>query len=364
MEVLYFAFSPTLFKEQFSTDRLSAQHESPITFDEIGRYVENIKLSSELWTFQNSCITELSGCPHWITQDILNWLLRLNRLKMRHFEPLILGALNQMSFNSTSETSDSLLKLLQEIERFNFIVYGLCDYMVTLGSSDFEDYGNGIYLSELGYSFTEVTKDLDEYLCSYDDENEEYSGVFNLNKIINTRHGRYFGKKGWYKWDEIRYLLSEWETHFKSSTKDIITSEEYDNEHRTVEHIMPQNPNAPGQWQMNQEELKKKFEYVVHDLGNLTILGCGANQAVQDIDLKSKADAYQLTCDGKDILKRAGKTYKWGADEILDRGRSMVEFISKRWRLPGQEPESELQLDYDDILSTNVKPPRKAKRNV
>ena len=357
------ALNTTLFKERFSTDRLSLQHKEPLTFDEIRVYVENIKISSELWAFQNSRIPKLTGDPIWITQEIVDWILRLNRLKMRHFKPLILGALNRMFFASSSETADTFLELLKEIERFNFIVYGLCDYTAALGANDFEDYGNSIYKNESNFSFEEVVTYLKDYLCSYDDVNDEFSGVFDLNKLINKVHARFFGKKGWYKWEEIRYFLSEWETHFKSSNVKIISAEEYDNEHRTVEHIMPQNPNAAGLWQINQSELGKRFEYVVHDLGNLTILGSGANKAVQDFNLKCKADAYRMTCDGQDILIRSGKSYRWGNDEILARGQSMVEFMCERWLLPGQEEDSELLLDFDDVLSTNVNPPRKSKKS-
>jgi hypothetical protein len=132
----------------------------------------------------------------------------------------------------------------------------------------------------------------------------------------------------------------------------------------SVEHIMPQNTNTAGQWYEIQKELKKRFNYVVHDLGNLTLLGIGANKAVQDIDLKGKAAAYKMTCDGKDILERAGTAYSWGTDIILERGKAMVEYMCERWRLPGQDEDSELLLDYEDVLSTNVKHPKKSKKNI
>ncbi|MEC4723884.1 HNH endonuclease family protein, partial [Noviherbaspirillum sp. CPCC 100848] len=130
-------------------------------------------------------------------------------------------------------------------------------------------------------------------------------------------------------------------------------------DYSSIEHIMPQNPGAPGKWQDQQSALGKRFKYVVDDIGNLTLLGIGANKAVQDIDLESKSAAYVLTCDGADILRRARPRNVWGENEILERGRDMVRFICERWQLPGQDDEDGDQfIDPDSVLSTNVKAPR------
>lgn len=355
------ALDGKLFKERFSNDRLALTHEEPLKLGELEAYVESIKRSSELWAFQNSCIAKLSVNPSWVTQDVVDWMLRLNRLGMRHFKPLILGALNQMSFANTRETAETLISLLKEIERFIFVVYELCEYSANQSSKTyFSDYGWGVFHSESEYSFAEIVTDVDEYLYSFD-EDGEFSGIFNPDEFINKVHARFHKDDGWYDWDSIHYFLSEWETHFKDSNQEIIPLDGYSN--GSIEHVMPQNTDALGQWQVNQAELGKRFKYVVHDLGNLTLLGIGANKAVQDIDLKCKAAAYQMSCDGKDILKRAGKGYSWGSTEILARGKTMVKFMCERWRLPGQDKDSDFLIGYDDILSTNVKPPRQSRKS-
>jgi len=276
---------------------------------------------------------------------------------MRHFDPMILGALNQMMYEQTIETDKSLINLLKEIERFVFIIYGLCDYPAHERSkTEFMDYGWGIFHNDSDYSFQSIVSELDDYLFSYNDE-DEIEGVFDTDRFVNKVSSRFDKDKGWYSWDELKYFLSEWEVHFKESRLHIIPADKY--KYLEKEHIMPQNPDAEGQWLTNKEKLGKRFKFVVHDLGNLSLLGKGANKAVQDIDLKNKAAAYQLSCDGINILKRAGKSYIWGNEEILARGRDMVNFLCKRWRLPAQDQDSELLLDHDDILSTNVKPKRK-----
>ena len=132
----------------------------------------------------------------------------------------------------------------------------------------------------------------------------------------------------------------------------------------SLEHVMPQNPLAAGQWQSNQKVLGKRFKYVLDDLGNLTLLGVGANKAVKDIDLDSKAAAYRMTADGQDILARAGEDYEWSEEQIQLRGQDLVRFICERWNLPGHnDDDSELQFDYDDVLSTNVKAPRQKRKD-
>lgn len=352
------AFDETIFKDRFSNDRLSPTHEEPLKLEELEAYVNSIKVSSELWAFQNSCITELSGNPGWVKQDIVDWLLRLNRLGMRHFRPLILGALNQLLAANTQETHDTLLSLLKKIEWFIFIMYEICEYFANHSAkTDFSNYGSIVFHNESEYSFEKIENDLHEYVYSFNDEGE-FSGWFDPEVFIGRVIARFYKNKGWFDWTPIKYFLSEWETHFKNSAQNIISPDGYSN--LSVEHVMPQNPDAPGQWQDNQKELRTSFKYVVHDLGNLTLLGIGANEAVHDIDLRCKAEAYRVSCDGKDILKRAGKDCIWGKSQIIDRGEAMVGFIRKRWQLPGQEKDSEFMIDSDSVLSTNVRAPRRS----
>jgi hypothetical protein len=354
------ALDGKLFKEIFSNDRLAPACTNPLTLDEIEAYVESIKTSSALWAFQNSCVSNLPGSASWLTQEVADWMLRLNRLKMRHFKPLILGALNQISLDSTKETTDSLISLLKEIERFIFIVYEICEYAANHPSRTyFSDTGRAIFHREPGSSFQEIVTTVDEYLFSFD-ANWEYLGVFDLDEFINRVHARFHKDNGWYDWKCIKYFLSEWETHFQACPTEIMPPDDFSN--GSIEHIMPQNPNAQGQWQTNQSELGKRFRYVVNDLGNISLLGIGANKAIHDIDLKCKAAAYEMSCDGKDILKRAGRKYSWGSAEILDRGASMINFMIERWRLPGQESDSEFLIDSNDVLSENVKPPRQPRK--
>jgi hypothetical protein len=42
--------------------------------------------------------------------------------------------------------------------------------------------------------------------------------------------------------------------------------------------------------------------------------------------------------------------------------QDMVRFICELWNPPGQDDDSELQFDYDDVLSTNIKAPRQKRK--
>lgn len=355
------ALDRVLFKGRFSNDRLSVDGVDLITLHEIEQYVNSVRLSSELWAFQNSSIDGI-GVPSFpASKEIVDWHLRLNRLTMRHFRPLILGALNRMTRPGTTETAETLVQLLQAIERFIFIVYGLCDNHSNHSSKTyFGDYGRAIYHDEPEYSFCEISRDIEDYLESYD-EDGEFIGEFSPGRLIEKVHARFIGDQGWRSWGPIKYFLSEWAADFSGDGVHCMSEHVY--EHASIEHIMPQNPLAAGQWQTTQKVLGKRFKYVLDDLGNLTLLGIGANKAVKDIDLDSKAAAYRMTDDGLDIIERAGEDYDWGEEQIQQRGRDMVRFICERWDLPGQDDDdSELQFDYDDVLSTNVKAPRQKRK--
>lgn len=355
------ALDRVLFKERFSNDRLSIDGDDPITLHEIERYVDSVRLSSELWAFQNASIDSVSVPSFPASQEIADWFLRLNRLTMRHFRPLILGALNQMTRPGTPENTETLVQLLQAIERFIFIVYGLCDnYSNHSSKTYFGGYGWAIYHEVPEYSFCEITEAIADYLESYD-EDGEFIGEFSPGRFIEKAHARFIGEQGWRSWGTIKYFLSEWEAELSGEGAYVMSECAY--EYASIEHIMPQNPSVVGQWQSNQKVLGKRFKYVLDDLGNLTLLGVGANKAVKDIDLASKAAAYRMTGDGQDILERAGKDYEWGEKQIQQRGQDMVRFICERWNLPGQDDDdSELQFDYDDVLSTHVKAPRQKRK--
>ena len=345
-----------LFKEKFSTDRLASNHESPLTVDLINLYVESIEKSAELWAFQNSRISKLSAGPAWASREVVDWLLRLNRIGMRHFRPMILGALNEVSSVISEENSATLVHLLREIERFVFIIYELCEYAANQSSKSwFGGYAYEIYHGGDNYTFDEITKELSGYIYSFNHEGEP-EGSFDMERFINNVHARFLKDAGWYGWDKIKYFLSEWDISLGAPSCSLIPADKYD--YLSVEHIMPRNPNMPGQWLDTQEKLGKRFKYIVNDMGNLVLLGIGANKAVQDIDLKFKADAYKASTGGVDVLSRSGSKYKWGEDQILERGRAMVKFMIIRWRLPGQEKGSESRIEADSILSVDVKPPR------
>lgn len=351
------ALDRVLFKEQFSNDRLGEGSQDPITLDVIEQYVDNVRLSSELWTFQNACIESVTINAFPKDKQIVAWLLKLNRLGLRHFRPLILGALNRVARAPRTESVGTLSQLLQAIERFIFIVYGVCDnHSNHPARSHFGGYACNIYYDEPGYSFTEIAKDIQEYLESYD-EDGEFVGAFSPSRFVERAHARFIGDQGWRSWDEIKYFLSEWEATLSGERNFVMPESAY--RYASIEHIMPQNPAGPGQWQSNLKTLGKRYKYVLDDLGNLTLLGVGANKAVQDIDLASKAAAYSLTSDGREILERAGRRSQWGEEQIQQRGRDMVRFICERWALPGQDDvDSELYFEPDDVLSTNVKAPR------
>ena len=54
-----------------------------------------------------------------------------------------------------------------------------------------------------------------------------------------------------------------------------------------------------------------------------------------------------------------------GEEQIEQRGQDMVCFICERWDLPGQDDDdSELQFDYANVLSSNVKSPRQKRKSM
>lgn len=356
------ALDSRLFKEEFSIDRLTDQKD-PVDLKALESYINDITTSAMLWAFQHSTMPGLPSQPEWVTKDIVDWLLRLKRLGMRHFEPMILAALNRIFREESNETSQSLVSLLKEIERFIFIMYELCDYAAHQESkTTFGEYANNIHKNLDGFEFSLIADKLRNYLYSLNDENEMIGHVKTSNDIAGVVKARFLRSKGWRSWDAIKYFLSEWESHLDKPECRIISQDHFAS--FSVEHIMNQQPSANGQWMAESKRLKKRFDFVVHDLGNLVLLGPGANKAVNDVDLKVKKDAYETSVGSKDVLRRAGRRFQWDERKILQRGVAMITFLIDRWDLPGQVKNGDYIIHANDMLSKDVKPPKQPRNQM
>lgn len=150
-------------------------------------------------------------------------------------------------------------------------------------------------------------------------------------------------RRGFYKWEGIRYLLYEYELSLKEQTKterNKISWEELSKENSdfvTVEHIYPQNATADCWSVINKNYSVSERQTLADSLGNLLPLSVSKNSSLQNICFKDKVDrkdglaGYRY---GSYSEIEVSKYSEWTAQDILDRGVKLLEFIQKRWHTP------------------------------
>ncbi|MBX9849955.1 MAG: DUF262 domain-containing HNH endonuclease family protein [Rhodocyclaceae bacterium] len=148
--------------------------------------------------------------------------------------------------------------------------------------------------------------------------------------------------EGYYQWKGVKYFLYEYEQSLRAASKtkrekltwDEFQQEDFTADHSTVEHIYPQKATEDC-WRSPFEKYSVKQRNILrHSLGNLLPLSKGKNSALRNysFDVK-KGDAtnkvgYVYGCYSENEVALCSE---WTAQEILERGIRLLEFMEKRW---------------------------------
>lgn len=136
-----------------------------------------------------------------------------------------------------------------------------------------------------------------------------------------------------YNYRNLNYLLSKLEHYGEKERRSL--------DHLTVEHILPQNPKLPPDWQ---ESLGPEWEALqgqwVHTLGNLTLTGY--NSEYRDYPFKYKRDLVQNK-EGRKIGLAHSRLLlnedldqfeQWNIDAIQARASRLAKIAEQMWELP------------------------------
>jgi len=262
----------------------------------------------------------------------------------------------------TIKSKDKRLKLLREIERLGF-VFQLRGYL-------FQDLQvNELASALLGKRVT--PEDLSEKIrCAVDAA---------ISSPEFREAVRWLGKSGYYDWRAIRYFMYEYEQQLRVKSKTVRQlldwreddeREEYDVDHKTVEHIYPQRA-GHGYWKERFNTLKVQERNVLkNSLGNLLPVSHAKNASLSNGSFPEKLG---------DASRQVGYRYgclseiqvsmepEWTPTSILRRGLYLLDFMEKRWsiRLGNAEEKIDLlglrflanamSIDADELLA--IEPP-------
>ncbi|WQX91073.1 DUF262 domain-containing HNH endonuclease family protein [Helicobacter pylori] len=321
-------------------------------YDKIDELLFYLSYSSKIWNFLHTldekAITLIFNDNKKLEMEItpkmrglLDKMRHLNALSDNAFLPLLLSLLTiQLAVRSGSErhyTTQELEGLLEYLERFGFLVYGVA--------------GKNTAKHEwIGLAFQAFRA------YRYGEENIAIEKLPTLEKSFFNRQGNsalelleeyIHSKKNtekWYQWGKaLNYLLYEYELHHNPET-----TLNFDSSIESIEHILPQ---KPDQGYSAKEKSWAKNPHIVHALGNLLLIAKNANSSLSNKPFNEKRKEYLK---GSYSEKEVAKNASFGVVQIKERSEKLLDFLIARYRIAELVGENEIK-DFKNALLEEIK---------
>ncbi len=320
--VTYYYGENSKFKERLLNTAFDAHKKYDDLYDEyekINDLLLYLSYSSKVWYFLHTLDDEelrIEITPK--TRDLLDKMRRLNALSENAFLPLLLSLLTiQLAVRSGSErhyTTQELEGLLEYLERFGFLIYGVA--------------GKNTAKNEwirLAFKAIQACRFWEDKITIEDLPplekhffKGEHSGLKLLENNINFNNA-----KKWYQWGKaLNYLLYEYELHHNPET-----TLNFDSGIESIEHILPQ---KPDQGYSAKEKSWAKNPHIVHALGNLLLIAKNANSSLSNKPFEEKRKEYLK---GSYSEKEVARNASFGVAQIKERSEKLLDFLIAHYRI-------------------------------
>ncbi len=253
-------------------------------------------------------------------RNLLEKMRRLNALNDNAFLPLLLSLLTiQLAGKGANEqpyTTKELEGLLEHLERFGFLIYGVAGKKTAKNE-----------WIELAFEAFRAFR--------YGEENTVIEKLPTLEKSFFNRQGNsalelleeYIhslkNTEKWYQWGKaLNYLLYEYELHHNPET-----TLNFDSSIESIEHILPQNPD---QGYSAKEKNWAKNPNIVHALGNLLLIPKNTNSSLSNKPFDEKRKEYLK---GSYSEKEVAKNASFGVEQIKERSEKLLDFLIAHYRI-------------------------------
>ncbi len=291
--VAYYYGENSKFKERLLNTAFDAHKKYDDLYDEyekIDDLLFYLSYSSKVWNFLHTLdeksialiVDDNKKLEMEITPkmcSLLDKMRRLNALSDNAFLPLLLSLLTiQLVGRSANEqpyTTQELEGLLEYLERFGFLIYGVAgkntakNEWIGLAFQAFRAYRYGeenIVIEKLPTLEKNFFKG-------------EHSGLELLEESIHSKKNT----EKWYQWGKaLNYLLYEYELYHNPET-----TLNFDSSIESIEHVLPQ---KPDQGYSAKEKNWAKNPHVVHALGNLLLIPKNANSSLSNKPFNMKKE--------------------------------------------------------------------------
>ncbi len=338
--VAYYYGENSKFKERLLNTAFDAHKKYDDLYDEyekINDLLLYLSYSSKVWYFLHTLDDEelrIEITPKM--RGLLDKMRHLNALSDNAFLPLLLSLLTiQRAVRSGSErhyTTQELEGLLEYLERFGFLVYGVAGKntakheWIELAFKAIQAcrfWGDKITIENLPTLEKNFFKG-------------KYSGLELLEENIHSKKNT----EKWYQWGKaLNYLLYEYELYHNHET-----TLNFDGSIESIEHILPQ---KPDQGYSAKEKDWAKNPNIVHALGNLLLIPKNANSSLSNKPFDEKRKAYLK---GSYSEKEVAKNASFGVAQIKERSEKLLDFLIARYRIAELVGESAIKAFKNALL--------------
>ncbi|WQW09575.1 DUF262 domain-containing HNH endonuclease family protein [Helicobacter pylori] len=338
-------FKERLLEMEFNAHRKYDDANLDDEYEKIDELLFYLSYSSKVWYFLHTLDDEelrIEITPKM--HGLLDKMRRLNALSENAFLPLLLSLLTiQLAVRSGSErhyTTKELEDLLEYLERFGFLIYGVADGKNTAKNEWIElafqaiqacrFWGDKITIENL------PTLEKNFFKGKY----RKYSGLELLEESIHSKDN---AEKKWYQWGKaLNYLLYEYELYHNPET-----TLNFDSSIESIEHILPQ---KPDQGYSAKEKSWAKNPHIVHALGNLLLIPKNANSSLSNKPFEEKRKAYLK---GSYSEKEVAKNASFGVVQIKERSEKLLDFLIARYRIAELVGENEIK-DFKNAFLKDI----------
>ncbi|TPH47809.1 DUF262 domain-containing protein [Helicobacter pylori] len=270
-------------------------------------------------------------------RNLLDKMRRLNALSDNAFLPLLLSLLTitraGKSANEQPYTTKELEGLLEHLERFGFLIYGVAGKKTAKN-----EWIELAFKAIQAYRFW-GDKITIEDLPTLEKNFFNRQGNSALELLEESIHSKKNTEK-WYQWGKaLNYLLYEYELHHNPET-----TLDFDGSIESIEHILPQNPD---QGYSAEEKNWAKNPHIVHALGNLLLIPKNANSSLSNKPFDEKRKQYLK---GSYSEKEVAKNASFGVEQIKERSEKLLDFLIARYRIAELVGESVIKAFKNALL--------------
>lgn len=268
-------------------------------------------------------------------------LVSPNDSEFRDEEKIILEQVNRLlqnrpnlliySIYKIEKNTKSRIGLMREVEKFYFILSFFSGSYIRRRRHGYEEFGIQYATGNM-----DGKKLLDQLKVSI-------SSFFANNGLSDVLYDRLKnGTSGYYRWSFVKYFLFEYELYLQSKSKtnrtkidwNIFSSENYERDYTTVEHIYPKQARNKYWTQRFSKYNSTQKRMLRNSLGNLLAISRPKNSSLSNKPFNEKRDAkttgYRF---GSYSENEVSLKDQWRPEEILERGLKILDFMEERWDL-------------------------------